>query len=319
MVLIHPLPTFIFDTDLLLEPSRITLLFQNYPMLISISQVPRLAVWKEAWKQILICLIPVVMSACGYSKHETLSNKESSINLFCREGRDVPVSSLLKTVLTAGQWGRNQIGLFSAAIEPGCWGRSCQFPPSGRQNTLSCPLCSQQEGKGQALLLQKPKGSVAFQCHRPVAPKVPSDTLRGGGSMRSLVWAINCNFIWQENVQKMICYSKGLCLLLCSYYSSSRQMGRVSSSRSDKPLSLHQFVKLSQKERWLRFFFKGDSIQGWGQEGPARNRREMESVQETCSNVKGVLSRRNSKLLHFSKPRVFWVCFLDLQIYLIKP
>lgn len=74
----------------------------------------------------------------------------------------------------------------------------------------------------------------------------------GGGGMCSLIWAINHNFVWQENVQKMICYSKGLCPFLCSYYSSSRQMGRVRAAAG--VINLYHCIDLSscpwRKDDW---------------------------------------------------------------------
>lgn len=65
-------------------------------------------------------------------------------------------------------------------------------------------------------------------------------------------------------------------------------------------------------------FWKGGRVQGRGQDGPSRNRWEMKSVQEICQNVKGDLSKRNLRLLNFSKPKGFWLCFLGLQIYFIN-
>lgn len=107
---------------------------------------------------------------------------------------------------------------------------ACFYRP-GDKNPPALPSALGRRGPG---IGPGGQGSAASQCHRLVAPK-HLNTLGDGGSMCSLIWAINHNFIRQKNTQKTICYSKGLYPFLCSYYSSSRQMG--SQSRNAKPLS----------------------------------------------------------------------------------
>lgn len=79
-----------------------------------------------------------------------------------------------------------------------------------------------------------------------------SNTPGGGSSICSLIGAINRNFIWQENVQEMTYYSKGLCAFLCSSYCSSRQMGRARAAAG--VINLYHCIDLSscpwRKDDW---------------------------------------------------------------------
>lgn len=124
----------------------------------------------------------------------------------------------------AGGRGCNQPGLLSEAMQPGCWGRSCPFPQSRWQITHAVSSASTRE----RARCWTEKKSLLFLMSQTLSFKRSHSNIPGvGGSTCSLIWAINGNFICQENVQKMICYSKGLCPFLCSDYISSRQVGRV--------------------------------------------------------------------------------------------
>lgn len=160
------------------------------------------------------------MPACVCRKHKTLSNEKSSIKPLCWEGRGMPASFPLSTVLMAGGWECSQSGPLSEVLQSGCQGRSCPFALPKRWNTEYCPYCFQQKRKLRVLLLQKARGLLLSDVTDRWLQKVPLKSQSGGNNICSLMWAIKLNFMGQENVQMMICYRKGLCPFLYSLPSS---------------------------------------------------------------------------------------------------